>query len=128
MYRKTLISMAVLAFLCLLSINEREAVNCLVSDVHPFCLAEAVADFHPDYGDADALAPASTGTSASEVKNPRGSRMPVKRSHCSSSMTRSKVSINTISCDLKVFSRVLLYPSGKEKTDHHLISLRKLII
>ena len=120
--------MAVLAVLCLLSINESEAVNGLVSDAQTVCLAETVADFHSDYGSADALVPAQTGASASEVKNPRGSRMPVKRSHHGSFMIRSRVSINIISCDLKVCSRTLLYPSGKEKTGHHLISLRKLII
>ena len=128
MYRKTFISMAAVAFICLFSFNDREVVDGLASDVRSASLAEAVADFHPDYGCADALVPASAGASASEVKNPRGARMPVKRSHYGCYMTRSKVSVNAIPSDLKEYCRTLLYPSGKEKSVHHLISLGKLII
>lgn len=114
MYLKPFIYLAFSAVLCLFSFSESEA-----SEVHSGHCDD------PGYITAVTLNPAAT---SSEVMGSRHSRMPVKRTHHGSFVVRNRIVLNSIPQGVKSGSGILLFPSGKEKAGHHLISLRKLMI
>ena len=128
MYFKTLISLAFYAVLCLLSFAEGKTETGYADQADLCCLEEIVAVQHSSTSNSYCESPASSGASASEVNNHRGSRMPVKRNHTGSFLIRSRVSINALPRDLDLHPRMLLFPSGTLKAAHHLIGLGKLII
>lgn len=113
MYLKPFICLAVSAVLSLFSVYESEA------EVHSGHCDD------PGYITAVTLNPAAT---SSEVMGSRHSRMPVKRTHHGSFVVRNRIVLNSIPQGVKSGSGILLFPSGKEKAGHHLISLRKLMI
>ena len=128
MYCKTLISLAFYGILCLLSFVERKAEECTADNLILRDVETIVITSHPEASGSFYASPASFGASASEVNNQRSSRMPVKRNHIGSFMLRSRVCISTLSHDMDLNLRMLLFPSGTSEAAHHLIRLRKLII
>ena len=114
MYLKPFICLAISAVLSLFSVYESEA-----AEVHSGHCDD------PGYITAVTLNPAAT---SSEVMDSRHSRMPVKRTHHGSFVIRNRIVLNSMSQTARPGSGVFLFPSGKEKTGHHLISLRKLMI
>ena len=114
MYLKTFIYLAFSAVLSLFSIYESEA-----------------AEIHVGHSDDSGYITAVTMTPAAtsyEVAGSRHSRMPVKRTHHGSFVVRNRIVLSSMSQTARPGSGVFLFPSGKEKAGHHLISLRKLII
>ena len=114
MYLKTFICLAISAVLSLFSVCESEA-----AEIH------AGQSDNSGYITAVTMTPAAT---SSEVAGSRHSRMPVKRTHHGSFVVRNRIVLNSIPQGVKSGSGILLFPSGKEKAGHHLISLRKLMI
>ena len=128
MYFRILISLALYAVFCLLSFVDGKADAGFADEVELCCLEEMVVVQHSSASNAYCESPVSSGASASEVNNHRGSRMPVKRNHTGSFIIRSRVSINPLPRALDVHPRMLLFPSGTLNAEHHLIGLGKLII
>ena len=114
MYLKPFIYLAFSAVLCLFSFSESEA-----SEVH--------SGQSDDSGYITAVTMTHAATS-SEVAGSRHSRMPVKRTHHGSFVLRNRIVLSSMSQTSRPGSGVFLFPSGKEKAGHHLISLRKLMI
>ena len=128
MYFRTLISLAFYAVFCLLSFVEGKEDAGFADEAELSRLEEMVVVQHSATSNTYCESPVSSGASASEVNNHRGSRMPVKRNHTGSFMIRSRVSINPLMRDLDQYPRRLLFPSGTLKAAHYLIGLGKLII